>query len=84
VDGETACVLGTMDHDDDLGFYFVATHPDRRGLGLASRLMTVALADAVERGLETSSLQGSPMGQPIYRKLGYGDDFTMRMYERRG
>jgi hypothetical protein len=46
--------------------------------------MTVALADAVERGLETSSLQGSPMGQPVYRKLGYGDDFAMRMYERRG
>jgi GNAT superfamily N-acetyltransferase len=83
VDGETACVLGTMDHDDDLGFYFVATHPDSRGLGLASRLMTVALVDAVERGLETSSLQGSPMGQPVYRKLGYDDDFAMRMYERR-
>jgi GNAT superfamily N-acetyltransferase len=84
IDGETACVLGTMDHGADLGFYFVATHPDSRGRGLASRLMTVALADAVERGMETSSLQGSPMGQPIYRKLGYQGDFTVRMYERRG
>jgi len=83
VEDEAACVLGTMDHDADLGFYFVATLPERRGLGLASRLMTVALADAIERGLETSSLQGSPMGHPVYRKLGYGDDFTMRMYERR-
>jgi GNAT superfamily N-acetyltransferase len=84
VDGETACVLGTMDHDGgDLGFYFVATHPDRRGLGLASRLMSVALADAAARGLRTSSLQASAMGRPIYRKLGYDDDFTLRMYERR-
>ncbi len=83
VDGETACVLGTMDHDGDLGFYFVATHPDRRGLGLASRLMTVALLDAIDRGFETSSLQGSPMGRPVYRRLGYGDDFNLRMYERR-
>ena len=83
VGGETACVLGTMDHDDDLGFYFVATHPDRRGLGLASRLMTVALLDARDRGLRTSSLQGSPMGQPVYRRLGYADDFALRMYERR-
>ena len=83
VDGETACILGTMDHDDDLGFYFVATHPDHRGLGLATRLMTIALADAAERGLETSSLQGSPMGQPVYRKMGYADDFPLRMYERR-
>ncbi len=83
VDGETACVLGTIDHDDDLGFYFVATHASRRGLGLASRLMTVALVDARDRGLQTSSLQGSPMGQPVYRKLGYADDFELRMYERR-
>ena len=27
VDGEPACVLGTIDHDRDLGFYFVATAP---------------------------------------------------------
>jgi hypothetical protein len=52
-------------------------------MGLASRLMTVALVDARGRGLETSSLQGSPMGQPVYRRLGYGDDFHLRMYERR-
>ncbi len=83
VDGETACILGTMDHDDDLGFYFVATLPAYRGLGLASRLMTVALVGAAKRGLQTSSLQGSPMGQPVYRRLGYSDDFTLRMYERR-
>jgi GNAT superfamily N-acetyltransferase len=83
VDGHPACVLGTMDHDDDLGFYFVATHPDHRGLGLATRLMTVAIQDAISRGFETSSLQGSPMGQPIYRKMGYAEDFHLRMYERR-
>jgi GNAT superfamily N-acetyltransferase len=83
VDGATACVLAAIDHDDDLGFYFVATHPDRRGLGLATRLMTVALLDATIRGLRTSSLQASPMGRPVYRRLGYADDFTLRMYERR-
>ena len=83
VDGETACVLGTIDHDGDLGFYFVATDPDYQGRGLTTRLMTVALVGARERGLETSSLQGSPAGQPVYRKLGYGDDFVIRMYERR-
>ena len=30
--------------------YFVATHPDHRGHGLASRLITVALAEGRERG----------------------------------
>jgi len=83
VDGETAAVLATVDHDRDLGFYFVATDPDHRGRGLAGRLITVAVEQARERGLRTSSLQGSAMGQPVYRRLGYGEDFALNMYERR-
>ena len=84
IDGETACVLGTIDHaGGDLGFYFVATHPDHRGLGLTTRLMTVALEDARERGFETSTLQGSAMGEPVYRRLGYEGPFRLHMYERR-
>ena len=81
--GELACVMATIDHDDDLGVYFVATHPEHRGRGLASRLLTAALLDARERGLLTSSLQGSPMGRSIYTRLGYTTDFELRMYERR-
>jgi GNAT superfamily N-acetyltransferase len=83
VDGQPACVLGTMDHGSDLGIYNVATHPDHRGIGLASRLMTVAIREARERGLETTSLQGSAMGSPVYERLGYANDFTLTMWERR-
>ena len=81
--GTLACVMATMDHVDDLGVYFVATHPEHRGRGLASRLVTAALLDARERGLLSSSLQGSPMGRSIYTRLGYTTDFELRMYERR-
>ncbi|HXV51944.1 MAG TPA: GNAT family N-acetyltransferase [Solirubrobacterales bacterium] len=95
--GELACVMATMDHPNqapqqrrgsatppsDLGGYFVATHPEHRGRGLASRLVTAALLDARERGLLSSSLQGSPMGRSIYTRLGYTTDFELRMYERR-
>ncbi|MET0927431.1 MAG: GNAT family N-acetyltransferase [Solirubrobacterales bacterium] len=81
--GELACVMATIDHVDDLGVYFVATHPEHRGRGLASRLLTAALLDARERGLLSSSLQGSPMGRSIYTRLGYTTDFELRMYERR-
>ena len=83
VGGEVACVLATIDHEDDLGFYFVATDPDHRGRGLASRLMVVALADARERGLRTSSLQSSKLGRPVYERLGYESYFRFHMYERR-
>ena len=77
-------MLATFDHDgDDLGFYFVATDPDRRGRGLASRLMSIAMTEARERGLRTTSLQSSAMGRPVYERLGFGADFEMRMYEHR-
>ena len=83
VDGEPATVLATIDHDTDLGFYFVATDPDHRGLGLAGRLIGVAIAEARERGLETSSLQGSPMGRSLYRRLGFHDDYAQNLWELR-
>ena len=83
IGGEPACVLGTIDHDADVGFYFVATHPDHRGRGLASRLMAAALADARERGMRTSTLQASAMGEPVYRRLGYQPYFRLELYERR-
>jgi len=83
VAGQPACVLGTIDHDADLGFYFVATHPDHRGRGLASRLVAVALAEARERGMRTSTLQASAMGEPVYRRLGYEPYFRLELYERR-
>jgi GNAT superfamily N-acetyltransferase len=90
VDGEPACVLATIDHapapdaaGPDCGVYFVATDPARRGMGLATRLMGVALAEARERGCATSSLQASAMGEPIYAALGYRTHFRYCMYERR-
>ena len=90
VDGELACVMGTIDHrptagasGPDCGIYFVATDPDRRGQGLATRLMGIALAQARERGCTTSSLQSSALGEPVYTRLGYQPYFRFHMYERR-
>jgi GNAT superfamily N-acetyltransferase len=84
IEGEPVCVVGTIDHGgEDLGFYFVATHPDHQGKGLTTRLMSVAIADAKERGLATSSLQASAMGEPVYRRLGFQPYFRFHMYERR-
>ncbi len=83
VDGETASVLATIEGPTDLGFYFVATHPEHRGKGLCSRLMAAALGAARERGLRTAWLQATRMGEPVYAKLGFRRDFMLHMYERR-
>ena len=82
-EGELGCVMATIDHEDDLGVYFVATPEEHRGNGLAGGLMTVALHDARERGLRTSSLQASAMGLPIYERMGYRLHYRLHMYERR-
>lgn len=85
VDGTVACVAGAIEHPGgDLGIYFVATLPEYRGRGLTTRLMGAALTDARDRGLATSSLQASAMGEPVYAALGYERCFRLHLYERRG
>lgn len=74
---------GSATPPSDLGFYFVATDPRFQRRGLAGRLMAVPLAEARERGLRTSSLQASAMGEPVYRRLGYEVGFRLHLYERR-
>jgi GNAT superfamily N-acetyltransferase len=83
VGGEVACVLQTMDSDADCGIYWVATDARHRGRGLAKRLMSAALVEARERGCETSTLQATGKGYPVYERLGYRTFGRLHMYERR-
>jgi GNAT superfamily N-acetyltransferase len=83
VDGEAACVLATLDDEGDCNVYLVATLKEHRGRGLARRLLHVALAEARERGLATSSLQATKFGYPVYARLGYQPICTLEMWERR-
>jgi hypothetical protein len=45
--------------------------------------MRQAVLDARERGLQTTSLQATAMGVPIYARLGYRDLGAIQMWERR-
>ncbi|HEY7150206.1 MAG TPA: GNAT family N-acetyltransferase, partial [Solirubrobacterales bacterium] len=83
VDGEPACVMATVDDDADCGIYLVATLKEHRGRGLAGGLLHLALAEARERGLETSSLQSTKFGYPVYARLGYEPICALEMWERR-
>src|SRR5262249_9601310 len=82
VDGEAACVLATLDDEEDCNIYLVATLKEHRGRGLARRLLHAALAEARERGLATSSLQATKFGYPVYARLGYQPICTLEMWER--
>jgi hypothetical protein len=45
--------------------------------------MGVALTEARERGMRTSTLQASGAGEPVYKKLGYSSFGRLQMWEHR-
>jgi len=70
-DGRLACVLMTLTLGDDLGIHYVATDPARRRMGLATRLVSEVLTRGCAAGLRTATLQASPDGLPVYRRMGF-------------
>ena len=83
IDGETVACAGAFTHGSDCEIVYVAVLPEGRGRGISGRLMARALADAAEQGLETTTLQATKLGYPVYVKLGYGDYGELQMWERR-
>ena len=84
LDGEPASTVAVRYTDRDCPVWNVATAERARGRGLASRLMLRALRDAAAAGCETTTLQATAMGAPVYRLLGYQDFGALHMWERRG
>jgi GNAT superfamily N-acetyltransferase len=83
VDGGPAGCLTIVDHDRNADVEMVAVVPEARGHGIAGKLLGHALADAAERGLETSSLVATKLGRPVYERLGYRQFGALHMWERR-
>jgi ribosomal protein S18 acetylase RimI-like enzyme len=82
-DGEPVTCLMTSETGGNCDVEGVATHPGFRGRGLASELLGHALADAAERGCDTTTLVATALGRPIYDRLGYRELGTLQMWERR-
>ncbi len=83
IEGETAACAGAFTNGSDCEIVFVAVLPEGRGRGISGRLMARALADAMDQGLETTTLQATKLGYPVYVKLGYRDYGELQMWERR-
>jgi len=83
-DESGASVVAACDGEDgDTAIWWVATLPEARNRGLAGGLMRRALLDARARGNTTSTLQGSALGVPVYRRLGYRTLGELHLWERR-
>lgn len=83
LEGTPSSCCVTVDHLQDCHMTLVATLPEARGRGMAGALMAQALADAGERGLQTSTLVATKMGRPVYERLGYLGLGAVEMWERR-
>jgi GNAT superfamily N-acetyltransferase len=53
------------------GVYSVATRPPYRGRGFGTALTSAALHEARAQGYRTAVLEPSPMGAPMYRRMGF-------------
>jgi GNAT superfamily N-acetyltransferase len=53
------------------GVYWVGTVPEARGRGLAALCTRAAGNAGFDLGARVAALQASPMGEPVYRRMGY-------------
>ena len=83
LDGETVGCTGAFIQGSDCEIVYVAVLPEGRGRGVSAQLMARALAEAAEHGIETTTLQSTKLGYPVYEKLGYRDRGELQMWERR-
>lgn len=61
------------------GIYWVSTPPEQRGRGLGEACTRAVTNIGFDLGARLVSLQASPMGDPIYRRMGFVEVFRYRM-----
>ena len=76
-----AAAIGVVD-GDAVGIYNVATIPEARGRGIGRAVTLAALIDGRARGATMAVLEASPMGRPVYERLGFRDVGETRVLVR--
>lgn len=65
------------------GIYFVFTAPRTRRRGIGAAMTLAALEEARAMGFQIGVLTSSPMGYPVYRRLGFQERCRIPIYEWR-
>jgi len=78
--GEAVGTLTVCIFPEEAWIAMVLVDEKMRGKGIGTALMTHALAFIDRRGMAVTRLDATPMGQPIYEKLGFLPEFTLARY----
>jgi ribosomal protein S18 acetylase RimI-like enzyme len=79
---EVTCYVGELDSvvvttglgmvtGNSVGIFNIATPPEYRGRGYGAAVTARAAADGFAQGADVAWLQASPMGFPVYERLGF-------------
>jgi ribosomal protein S18 acetylase RimI-like enzyme len=75
-----AGIAMTIVSHDVAGIYWVGCTEEVRGRGLGWSVTAAAVNAGFEMGAEIASLQASPMGESLYRRMGFETIYDYRLY----
>lgn len=70
-EGAPVSTVTTLVGDGTVGVFNVATPPDDRGRGYGRAVTAHAIRAGFDTGADLAWLQASPLGEPVYRALGF-------------
>lgn len=66
-----------------IGVHLVGVPSEHRGQGFARMMMQYVISLSVRMGGKYLTLQASPAGEPLYRELGFVEQFAIKNYQRK-
>ncbi len=80
-DGRVAGTVTTCTFGDVAWVAMMLVAPDLRGRGIGTALMRQALAYLERQGVRSIRLDATPLGRPLYEKLGFEPQFSLTRYD---
>jgi ribosomal protein S18 acetylase RimI-like enzyme len=80
LDGKPVSSAQGVRLDGAIGIYNVATLPEARGRGIGAAVTLAVVQDAIARGARFAVLESSDMGHSVYRRIGFRDVASLRVY----